>query len=85
MRRCPMLVSQSGLNSKNNQARPAQGTPWWSASGVAPSTGFSVNLAYKCPPRTVPAHCQRGGESSCSYRFHGEIPQRVIKPLTPQG
>ena len=140
---CPMVVSQWGLNSKNNQGktgpghsmvvsqwssselwvlhspwrtsahpercpRPAQGAyaPWRSASGdltartikAGPAQGTPcgqpveyraqgspVNLAYKCPPREVPAHGQRGGESSCSYRFHGESPQRVTKPLTPQG
>ena len=49
---------------------------------VAAATDY---LAHKGPPSEVPAHGQRGGESSSSYRFHGESPRRVTKPLTPQG
>ena len=72
----PWRSASGDLTARTIKAGPAQGTPWWSASGVAPSTGFSTGVQ-------VPT--QRGGESSCSYRFHGESPQRVTKPLTPQG
>ena len=61
---------------KGARARPEGG------ARVAAATDF---LAHKGPPSEVPAHGQRGGESSSSYRFHGESPRRVIKPLTPQG
>ena len=81
-----MEVSQWGLNSKNNQSRTGPGhsmvVSQWSSSEhrVLQSTWRASDH------REVPAHGQRGGgESSCSYRFHGESPQRVTKPLTPQG
>ena len=81
----PWRSASGDLTARTIKAGPAQGTPWWSASGVAPSTGFSSQPGVQVPTQMVPAHGQRGGESSCSYRFHGESPQRVTKPLTPQG
>ena len=82
----PMEVSKWGLHSKNNQGKTGPGysmvVSQWSSSEhrVLQSTWRT-----SAPPREVPAHGQRGDKSSCSYRFHVESPQRVTKPLTPQG
>ena len=51
----PMVVSQWGLVGKNN-ARPAQGTPWWSASGAAPSNSRHDLWLYYWSPAKVIVH-----------------------------
>ena len=75
---CPMEVSQWGLDSKNNQSRTGLGhsmvVSQWSSSEhrVLQSTWRSSAHPERCRARL------EGGESSCSYRFHGESPHSEL-------
>ena len=45
----PWRSASGDLTARTIKAGPAQGTPWWSASGVAPSTGFSSQPGVQVP------------------------------------
>ena len=55
----PMVVSHWGLTSEH--CRPAQGSPWWSASGAAASRSQEQQAPWRLPGRKP--------LSSDSYRF----------------
>ena len=76
---------QWDLTARTIKARPAQGTPWWSASGAAPSKRSSAHPGScahldRCPHK----QSLKTARGSNSFQFHRERHQHVAKPLKAQ-
>ena len=69
----PMVVSYWGLTSEH--CRPAQGSPWWAASGAAASRSQEQQAPWRLPGRKP--------LSSGSYRFRSYSP--VVPPMQSGG
>ena len=74
----PWRSASGDLTARTIKAGPAQGTPWWSASGVAPSTGFSSQPGVQVPTqrgaRARPEGARVAAATDSTGRVHSELP-----------
>ena len=76
----PRWSASGDLTARTIKARPAQGTPWWSANGVAPSTEFTSQPGAQVPTLEGARARPEGGTrvaSATDYLAHKGPPSEV--------